>query len=190
MPAMSRALARNATASIKHRMLVPVLSMAVCLLHVKELYGANLGVSLAYIGAFGLFYVVWIWCAYSAAFLVSAARQRKRGSAPELGFGAHAALATVASISGLYLAQTLSQLIFHAFIGQGALRGIGPVPFFATNAALFLLVTAFRSFRERLEALKRATIEAQYTTLKNQLRPHVLFNSLNSLRLALGRGLR
>jgi LytS/YehU family sensor histidine kinase len=79
-----------------------------------------------------------------------------------------------AAVSGLYLAQGLCQQILHV-------PRLGFVPFVSTNAALFLLVTAFRGYRIRLHELSRATIEAQYAALKNQLRPHFLFNSLNSL---------
>lgn len=48
-----------------------------------------------------------------------------------------------------------------------------------TMAILFR--TAYRSSRIRVEELERATAESRYETLKAQMQPHFLFNSLNSL---------
>ena len=40
---------------------------------------------------------------------------------------------------------------------------------------------AYRYSREEVRELAAKTVEAQYSTLKNQMQPHFLFNSLNSL---------
>ena len=41
--------------------------------------------------------------------------------------------------------------------------------------------TAYRSSRRRVNELERTTAESRYETLKAQMQPHFLFNSLNSL---------
>ena len=48
-----------------------------------------------------------------------------------------------------------------------------------TAALLFLY--AFRASQRRVAELEHVTVEARYETLKAQLQPHFLFNSLNSL---------
>lgn len=47
--------------------------------------------------------------------------------------------------------------------------------------AALIFRTAFRSSRRRIVELERATAESRYETLKAQMQPHFLFNSLNSL---------
>lgn len=48
-----------------------------------------------------------------------------------------------------------------------------------TAAITFLM--AYRNSHNRVTELERATAEARYETLKTQMQPHFLFNSLNSL---------
>lgn len=47
--------------------------------------------------------------------------------------------------------------------------------------AALIFRTAYRSSRRRIVELERATAESRYETLKAQMQPHFLFNSLNSL---------
>lgn len=45
----------------------------------------------------------------------------------------------------------------------------------------FIFHLAYRASRRRISELERATAESRYETLKAQMQPHFLFNSLNSL---------
>lgn len=47
--------------------------------------------------------------------------------------------------------------------------------------AALIFRTAYRSSRRQVAELERATAESRYETLKAQMQPHFLFNSLNSL---------
>ena len=169
----------DAGSSFRYLRLVPVLSIVVYLVHIREFYGDRFVFGFFYVLAFGVVYVAWIWvCYYLVArwFAVKAGRDRRPSN---MGFRARSFLTGATALSGLFVAQDLCSL---AFGGRGAPpRPIGPWPFMVTNATIFLLVSAFGVYRERLSELRTATLEAQYNTLKSQLRPHFLFNALNSL---------
>lgn len=175
--AKMRPASEAASASYRYLHLVPVLSIVVYLVHVREFYGEHFFLGLFYVLAFGIAYVEWIWGCYLVArrWLMA----RTGDPAADFGFRGRSLLIGLTAISGLYVAQALCGIFFE---GTGAPpKPIGVGPFFATNATIFLIVSAFGNYRERLAELKTATLEAQYSTLKSQLRPHFLFNALNSL---------
>jgi signal transduction histidine kinase len=90
-------------------------------------------------------------------------------------------LAMVGLAAGLVVAGVVLErccdVPFHPDVGYflGSLATGGLI----TAALIFR--NAYRASQTRVEALERATAESRYETLKAQMQPHFLFNSLNSL---------
>lgn len=170
----------NTTASsLKYLTLVPALSTVVYVIHIREHYQDQILLGLLNVVAFGCFYIAWTWVLNLAVYAARASWAGRQLRVGKIDVPVYALQSVVSAITGLYVAQELTTTLFTR-VGW-TFRLVAPTPFFATNATIFLIVAAFRSYRERLQALRNATLEAQYSTLKNQLRPHFLFNSLNSL---------
>lgn len=60
------------------------------------------------------------------------------------------------------------------YLGSAVLSG-------AFISLVFILYAIYRDNRLKFQKLKTETVQAQYTALKNQMQPHFLFNSLNSV---------
>jgi two-component system, LytTR family, sensor kinase len=89
------------------------------------------------------------------------------------------ATAIIAIVIGIWSAVSLrawlagEEMEWSAFFSALAFGGVMTV--------LFLLYSAYQRTRRDMLALKVVVAEARYNTLENQMRPHFLFNALNSL---------
>lgn len=86
----------------------------------------------------------------------------------------------------------IQKIDFWAYVGRGGGLVIMIIEIVAVVIIALILYTNefFRSWREAVrneEALKREKLALQYESLKNQVNPHFLFNSLNSLSGLIGK---
>lgn len=82
-------------------------------------------------------------------------------------------------ISGIWLARRFQELILGEPVVDN--RFIPSILLGSLLALLFFFHLAYRQAREEALALRAAVAEARYHTLEEQMRPHFLFNALNSL---------
>jgi LytS/YehU family sensor histidine kinase len=89
------------------------------------------------------------------------------------------AIAVVGTASGILLAVYIDSWISHHEFRLGA---VYPAAIFAVFVGiLFFLHIAYRQAKEDALALRAIAAESKYHTLEHQMRPHFLFNALNSL---------
>jgi sensor histidine kinase YesM len=137
------------------------------------------GVGLALSVIYGLVVPLAIWFSYGAFY----------GARIWLGARAGAQLRypwityVLINVVGLWLGLWLSFALIHLLLGMPASGGEVwfSLLFGLLAMVFFAMYFAYRRAREESLALRAAVAEARYHTLENQMRPHFLFNALNSL---------
>lgn len=139
-------------------------------------YAVSLLVSLVY-GA-TIFACIYVAYALTYAFLTN--REIKTGRHfKKLTWGVHVPLSLFATTVGLLTARWFESLIMgREFSTSGILDSILIGSFIAF---MFMFYYAYKHSAEENLALKAAKAESELHILKNQMQPHFLFNSLNSL---------
>jgi signal transduction histidine kinase len=141
----------------------------------KDEYVLNLSISAVY----GLTIFGYIWVLYALAYAITTHLGIKTGRPIKLGWGVHLPLGFFGMAIGLLTAKWFKALILDKpFSTSGMLESLMVGSFIAL---MFMFYYAYiHSAEENLE-LKAANAKSELHVLKNQMQPHFLFNSLNSL---------
>lgn len=95
------------------------------------------------------------------------------------------AVMTVYTIGAIYFLISLYRLVFHFDVGNDLGGMLNVAVIFTLLISMFMTGRTFlvnwRQAAVDAERLKRESVKAQYESLKSQVNPHFLFNSLNAL---------
>lgn len=139
-------------------------------------YLISLIISLVY----GITVFTFIWVVYALAYaLITKQKIKMVKSVKKPSWGLHIVLSLFATSAGLVTAKWFESLILdRPFSTSGLLTSILIGSFIAF---MFMFYYAYKYSDEENMALKAAHAESELHILKNQMQPHFLFNSLNSL---------
>lgn len=129
---------------------------------------------------YGLTVFASIWTAFSLTYAFLTYRHLKTGRPfQKLSWGPNVALSLFAMSLGILLAKWFESLIMGQPVSTSNLLESVLVGSFI--CFMFLFYFAYKRSSEENLALKAAHAESELHVLKNQMQPHFLFNSLNSL---------
>ncbi|MDX2033011.1 MAG: histidine kinase [Blastocatellia bacterium] len=135
----------------------------------------GLGISMVYAVVMPLS----MWTCYGLTYAARIAIRRRTGDIIRRDLRFHALIGLVALLTGTWVSMRLISRLFNREYESGALL---PSLIFGSFAlAFFLLYVSYRQAKEESLRLRAETAEARYHMLENQMRPHFLFNALNSL---------
>lgn len=121
----------------------------------------------------------WIWVLYAGLWAVVKKNKIKTGREWQIGWGVHFPIGILGMSGGLISAKWIKAYILSQPFTMGGMWVSLLIGAFIT--LMFQFYYAYKhSAQENLE-LKAAKTEAELHVLKNQMQPHFLFNSLNSL---------
>ncbi|MGE0528176.1 MAG: sensor histidine kinase [Bdellovibrionales bacterium] len=141
----------------------------------KDEYLFDLGISCIY----GLTIFAYIWGLYALAYAVTTYLHVKSGRLVQFGWGVHVPLGFFGMAAGLITARWFKALLLQrSFSMSGMLESLMIGSFISL---MFMFYYAYKHSAEENLELKAAKAESELHVLKNQMQPHFLFNSLNSL---------
>jgi two-component system, LytTR family, sensor kinase len=88
-------------------------------------------------------------------------------------------VATVATVAGIWLSQIVKSMVLGVPVEGGTF--FTSLIFGGSLIVLFSLYQVYRQAKEEALTLRAAVAESRYNALEHQMRPHFLFNALNSL---------
>lgn len=155
-------------------------SLVFWVFNLSQLQSGEYGISLFVYLVYGATIFAYIWVAYALVYAFLTTRQLTTGKAyKKLTWGVHIPLSLFATSMGLVTAKWFEALIMgREFSTSGILDSILIGSFIAF---MFMFYYAYKHSAEENMALKAAKAESELHILKNQMQPHFLFNSLNSL---------
>lgn len=133
----------------------------------------RLAVSLSY----GLIIPFVVWCWYAAVFAVVTRAQGHRPFTPPMAL--HLLCMSGGMVSGI--AVTMLFITTVLGVSMGLIHFIPALLFGCLVTAFFTFYIAHRQAKDEALELRAAAAEARYLALEHQMRPHFLFNALNSL---------
>ncbi len=133
------------------------------------------GVSLVY----GVTMPAVMWLSYGLAYGIRIAlRQRIGGWTPQT-IVFHVSIGICAMLTGIWISMQINARLFGLPAEAGAML---PSIIFGSFVLFFFVVyLSYRQLKEESLTLRAETAEARYHQLETQMRPHFLFNALNSL---------
>ncbi|MBK8201173.1 MAG: histidine kinase [Bdellovibrionales bacterium] len=138
-------------------------------------YAINLLISCIY----GLTIFTYIWILYALVYAVATHFSIKTGKTIKLTWGIHLPLGFFGMAVGLVTAKWFKSIILgQPFSTSGMLESLMIGSFIAL---MFMFCYAYKHSAEENLELKATKAETELQVLKNQMQPHFLFNSLNSL---------
>src|SRR5262249_10183842 len=129
---------------------------------------------------FGLAIPVMIALCFAAAYAARLQIALKTGRSPKVSMPINILI----NVVGLAMGLRLGMMITHATFGATAIGVQFFLPAMISGGGVivaFSFYFAYKQAKEEARALRAETAEARYHTLENQMRPHFLFNALNSL---------
>lgn len=135
----------------------------------------GLGISMVY----AVIMPLSMWTCYGLTYGVRIAVRRRTGGFVRQDLRFHALIGLFALFVGIWVSMKLISLLFNLKYESGAL--LPSLIFGSFVLAFFLLYFSYRQVKEESLTLRAETAEARYQMLENQVRPHFLFNALNSL---------
>jgi signal transduction histidine kinase len=162
----------------KYLLFGPLIAFVIYLLNLQEwrAEGAALKGLLSAL-AYGLMIPGMIWLLYAAVFAVTT--MIFRGRPFKMPWVFFVSLNAMGMISGIWLARHWQGLIVGQPVSDN--RWLPSLFLGALITILFFFHHAYREAREETLRLQASIAEARYQALEKQMRPHFLFNSLNSL---------
>lgn len=166
--------------SLKGYLLAISVSLVFYLFAIPRLHGAEQHIKYLLLSMmYGTVIFTWIWCLYSAQWAIMV-RQHIQSERPlRISWPTHIFLSFAGTAFGLLSALYLDSVITGdpfalAQFWESLLVGL----FIAT---MFQFYYAYKHSSQENSKLKAAKVEADLHVLQNQMKPHFLFNSLNSL---------
>jgi signal transduction histidine kinase len=135
----------------------------------------GLGISVV----FGLLMPLTVWSCFAAAYAVRTHLGIKTGRRFKVPISLNVVINAVGTVLGIWLSLLLSHRLFGIPIEGSAF--LGSLVFGGVIVTIFAFHFAYRQAKEEALALRAEAAEARYHALENQMRPHFLFNALNSL---------
>jgi hypothetical protein len=128
---------------------------------------------------YGLVIYTWIWTLYAGLRFVLTKRKIKPGKKSKFLWRVHIPIILMGTVGGLLSARWLeASILNHAFRMNGLWEGFLTGSFIGL---MFLFYYSYKSSVQENRELQAAKTQAELHVLKNQMQPHFLFNSLNSL---------
>lgn len=145
----------------------------------ERLREGTVGIGLAISTIYGLVIPLVIWLCYGAFYGARIWLGERAGVPLRYPWVTYVLINALGLWLGLWLAFALIEQLFGSQVGGGELRF--SLLFGGVAMVFFAMHFAYRRAREEALTLRASVAEARYHALENQMRPHFLFNALNSL---------
>jgi hypothetical protein len=171
---------RQLAKHLRHMPLGPLIAIGFLLIAIPQGYrGGRLLTGLMISAVFGLAIPVTIALCFAAAYAARLQIALKTGRS----FKVSPTINILINVVGLAMGLQLGMMITHATFGVTATGGqfLTSMIFGGGVIIAFSFYFAYKRAKEEALALRAKAAEARYHTLENQMRPHFLFNALNSV---------
>lgn len=137
--------------------------------------GTGIGIAVVY----GLVVPMAIWLSYGVVYGTSTLLLQRTGRMLQLPTLIYMLINFLGLCLGIWGAMFTVHLLFDRPMGGGSF--VASMAFGSLVMLFFAMHFAYRNAKEEALALRASVAEAKYHALENQMRPHFLFNALNSL---------